>query len=233
MYILFLFNILDLAPNTLYEFKMQFINKSGISDWSPPSHRAKTNRAEVPEVSKEPEIVEIMDQVVQISLHVPPQGGAPITSFTIEMRDLDEIGELRTEKHVVRDKKELLSRPLVFIEDLKKGGSFQFRSRAENIVGAGEFSLWSIEANTPEEVKIKKSRADASQFIEDIAKIEPIVEDKKKDDKKNKKNKKNNKKDDNSSISSSKSISSIGTIQTTNDGGDGMNINKPPSSSFN
>jgi hypothetical protein len=210
---------------------MQYINKSGISDWSPPSHRAKTNRAEVPEVSKDPEIVEVMDQVVQIALHVPPQGGAPITSFTIEMRDLDEIGELRTEKHVVRDKKELLSRPLVFIEDLKKGGSFQFRSRAENIVGSGEFSLWSIEANTPEEVKSKKTRADGVQSIEDVAKIEPVVDEKNKKNKKDKKDKKN-KKDDNSSISSSKSMSSISTTQTTNDDGDAMKINKPPSSSF-
>jgi len=144
------FSLHNLDPDTVYETRVCFHNLSGVSVYSMPSHRAKTNRAEVPGQSMPPRLHQIGETSCVIILDVPGQGGAPIVSFTVEQRDMNEGGLVKEFPYVVTDKYELLEGPHIELKELTPGSSYQFKSRAENIVGKGPFSLWCDEIELPE-----------------------------------------------------------------------------------
>ena len=164
----------QLKPNTVYEFRLQYVNESGSSQFSLPSHRAKTNRAEVPAVSLPPKTQEISAKSVVLSLHVPPQGGAPITSFTIEYRDID-FSTIKQEILKLKEGTVLTERPLMTIYSLRPGGTYQFKSRAENLVGAGDFSVWGDDVVMPEEDrKVENLKAEAMKNMASASSVTAI-----------------------------------------------------------
>jgi len=154
----------QLKPNTVYEFRLQYVNEAGSSQFSLPSHRAKTNRAEVPAVSLPPITHEILAKSVVLSLHVPQQGGAPINCFTIEYRDVD-YSTVKQEIFKLKDGTVVTERPLMTIYSLRPGGTYQFKSRAENLVGAGDFSVWGDDVVMPELSKADSLKTEAMKNL--------------------------------------------------------------------
>ena len=149
----FRFKMLDCPADTVFEFRICYRNDAGISVYSPPSHRAKTNRAEVPHMSDSPKIVEALNESILVELHVPQQGGSPITEFVVEMKDISGEDGLREELYDVKDSHELAHKsPQIRFKNVRPGGIYYIRSRAGNIIGLGEWSVWSDEVLMPETV---------------------------------------------------------------------------------
>ena len=153
----FRFKMLDCPADTVFEFRICYRNESGMSVYSPPSHRAKTNRAEVPHISDPPKIVEAYNESILVELHVPQQGGSPITEFVIEMKDISGEDGLREELYSVKDAHDLTHKnPQIRFIHVRPGGIYYVRARAGNIIGLGDWSVWSDEILMPETVAVDK-----------------------------------------------------------------------------
>ena len=105
--------------------------------------RAKTNKAQLPGTCEIPKVATLAFDFVIMRLNLPAPGGAPLRMFTLEVMDLDE-NETRTVKHV-RNAADDGTTVLIRVPNLRPGGSFMFRVRAETEVGAGAFSDWTSE----------------------------------------------------------------------------------------
>eukprot|EP01032_Pedospumella_encystans_P012810 gene12810-14791_t len=137
------FTVENLAQNRLNEFRVCFVNDAGKSEWSQPSHRAKTNKAQLPAKCATPTIHSMGPDSITLHLLVPAEGGAPIRLFCLEVMDLDA-NETRVIKHT-RNAQDAGESLMARIPSLKPGGAFIFRARAESDVGNGEFSEWTEE----------------------------------------------------------------------------------------
>jgi hypothetical protein len=151
----------------VYQFRVRFKNDADYSDWSAPSHKVKTNKAEPPEVCISPTLAKALmagDTAVILTIAFPPPGGAPISAFTIEYRDVDLNITLTQHLNLGPDRGDppyqniVLAKPPPTIEvtvaGLRSCGFFQFRVRAENKVGPGEYSAWGDEVEIPSDYVI-------------------------------------------------------------------------------
>ncbi|KAJ1439186.1 hypothetical protein B484DRAFT_415959, partial [Ochromonadaceae sp. CCMP2298] len=155
---------LDLQQDTLYEFRVRLLNAAGFSPFSQPSHRAKTNRALVPAACAAPACLSVGFDYVILRIEVPAEGGSAVKMFTVEVLDLDaqadaaetaaEAGEVEEgdEARIVLLKRHSSDREREMqcrVPDLRAGGIYVFRVRAESLVGVGGFSEWSGEVQLP------------------------------------------------------------------------------------
>lgn len=139
------FTMDGLLADTVYEFRICFVNKAGKSPYSGPSYRAKTNRADPPGTCATPEISMVLASSVTLLVPRPTHGGSEILAYTVEARDLDSSLVLET-RHQAR----LGTAPfLCQIKDLQAKTTYQFRIRAESLVANGEYSFWSEEVELP------------------------------------------------------------------------------------
>jgi hypothetical protein len=111
--------------------------------FSQPSHRAKTNKAMLPNQCDVPVVATLGVDFVIMRVTVPSAGGAPIKTFSLEVIDLDENDTrvVQTSRNASDQEPTILIRATA----LKPGGSFIFRVRAESEVGLGAFSEWTAE----------------------------------------------------------------------------------------
>ena len=104
----------------------------------------------MPGVCELPTITTLAVDFVTLMVSVPSAGGAAIKMFTVEIIDLDE-NDTRIVKHS-RNASDQERSIMIRVPNLKPGGSFIFRVRAESEVGWGPFSEWTkeIKLNMPE-----------------------------------------------------------------------------------
>lgn len=155
------FTIPGLAQNRLYEFRVQFVNDAGASPFSQPSHRAKTNKALLPNPCEVPTVAGMGVDYLTLTFLLPHEGGSPIRVFTLEVMDLDE-NETRVVKHT-RNASDEEATVRVRVPNLRPGGSFIYRVRAESEVGLGPFSDWSKECKL--ELPTMDAKATASAVV--------------------------------------------------------------------
>lgn len=144
------FVVEDLLPDTMYEMRVRFVNGTGPSEFSPPSHRAKTNKASLPKQLDVPEVYNIGQNFVMLELCIPAEGGAPMKQFIVEAMSLDDNSTL-VSKFTRNESDKPMTKVKHRIQGLKSGESYVFRSRAESEVGLGPFSGWTKEVKIPEE----------------------------------------------------------------------------------
>jgi hypothetical protein len=136
----------NLEPNTIYEFRFSYRNESGFSDYSLPSQRAKTNKADTPQQPMVPKILQYSNRNINMELIIPYPGGAPIHQIDIEMQDVDRLifsTESFSYNSLILDENNC--KTTVTINDLRPGTFYLFRMRAVNRVGPGNFSEWTDE----------------------------------------------------------------------------------------
>lgn len=141
------FSVGDLTSNTLYEFRVQFVNIAGTSDYSQPSHRAKTNKAALPGDCSPPVVVRIGENFCVLEAILPTEGGARIKYLNVEVVDLDGDG-VRIER-LSRDNLDNDGTVTCRIPNLKPGACYIFRCQAESPVGCGVYSSFSPEIQLP------------------------------------------------------------------------------------
>ncbi len=134
----------------MYEMRVRFVNGAGPSDYSQPSHRAKTNKASLPKQLEVPEIYNVGDNFVMLEVGIPVEGGAPIKYFILEAMSLDD-NSTQVCKFTRNETDKSLTKVKYRIQGLKGGDSYVFRGRAESAVGLGSFSGWTEEVKIPEE----------------------------------------------------------------------------------
>ena len=154
------FPVEDLLPNQVYEFRVAFRNVNGLSQYTPPSHRAKTNRAEAPKQCIPPTVLHFASSSAQLLLQIPSPGGAPVTELIVETRNLDTNEVARDsftrEKDALKDQK-------IIIAGLIPGGYYHFRAQAVNLVGMGMFSPWCKEIQLPKPLAGESADAAVAQ----------------------------------------------------------------------
>lgn len=138
----------NLESNTVYEFRIAFRNATGLSLYSIPSLRAKTNKAEAPKIPLPPRIASILPSAVHLLLDIPAPGGSPVTHLVVEAREM-EANVTTTERFV---KTSTSKEQSIYLANLRSTKSYVFRSRADNLVGAGEYSVWTDEVELPKAV---------------------------------------------------------------------------------
>jgi hypothetical protein len=141
------FTVGELVSNILYEFRVQFVNIAGTSDYSQPSHRAKTNKAALPGDCDPPVVVRIGENFCVLEAVLPAEGGARIKYLNVEVVDLDGDG-VRIER-LSRDNLDNDGTVTCRIQNLKPGACYVFRCQAESPVGCGAYSNFSPEIQLP------------------------------------------------------------------------------------
>jgi hypothetical protein len=147
------FKMRNLDDNVVYQFRIRFKNDADYSEYSDPSHKVKTNKAEPPSQCSPPSVARPLmagDTSILLSLPFPSSpGGAPITSFWLEYRDVDL--NITLSQGVSMQDRPLGSQGSIdmLISSLRPTGFYQFRVRAENLVGPGQYSEWSDEIEMP------------------------------------------------------------------------------------
>lgn len=139
----------NLQQDTMYEARVRFFNNSGPSEYSPPSHRAKTNKAALPAACEVPIVLQLGASFILIEMKVPHEGGSPVRYFHVEDLDLDQ----NATNHLRCSRNELdTSDTITFrISNLMVNTSHILRCRAESAVGLGPFSPWTTEITLLEE----------------------------------------------------------------------------------
>lgn len=134
-----------LEAGTIYEFRVAFQNAVGLSEWSIPSRRAKTNRDAAPAEGRPPVFQLISATYVDLLVDVPNQGGAPIDEFIIESRDVAR-NVIKATVHPYDGENSKYR-----IIGLTAGSMVQFRARAINRIGEGPSSHWTGEMRLPDD----------------------------------------------------------------------------------
>lgn len=118
---------------------------AGLGTTSGQSHRAKTKQAFPPSKCRVPQATSIFPTSFVLEIIPPFPGGAPIFAMDVELRSISEssVRVFRQDRGLETD---LIRFP---ITGLSPGETYQYRVRAENAVGVGEFSLWSDELELP------------------------------------------------------------------------------------
>ena len=65
-----LMKFINLLPDTIFEFRVAYRNQRGLSEYSLPSRRAKTNRARLPGLSAPPSLTNPL-ALLHLHLHTP------------------------------------------------------------------------------------------------------------------------------------------------------------------
>jgi len=146
------FSVSNLNPDTMYEFRVRFINAAGKSEFCLPSHRAKTNSASPPGVCGPPVVTDISFDFVQLQITVPSEGGSHIHCFEVEALNLDENSSSTssTSTHRISRNESDISKIFVCrVSGLTPQCAYMFRCRAESAVGtSASFSDWTAEVQT-------------------------------------------------------------------------------------
>lgn len=138
----------DLLPDTMYEVRVRFVNGAGKSEFSQPSHRAKTNKASLPETCAAPSVDKVGEGFVVLAVTIPPEGGAPVKHFHLEGMSLDDNSTVAAK--VTRSDTDVSGDVALYrLASLKLGNSYVFRVKAESAVGFGQFSGWTKEILIP------------------------------------------------------------------------------------
>ena len=138
----------DLRDDTVYEFKVSYSNDTGISSYSDPSHRAKTNKANPPEpptVFTPTDILPVIRDapekgVVIFRATFERHGGAHISQYIIDVRNIDidkeeqaagispDDSQAYHQVFFYRENHFASMKDLVFrVQDLLPGNTYQFR----------------------------------------------------------------------------------------------------------
>lgn len=142
----------------MYEIRVRFINGAGKSEFSQPSHRAKTNKASLPETCAAPTVDKIGENYVVLAITIPPEGGAPVKHFHLDGMSLDDNSTVSVK--VTRSDSDVSGDVALYrLGGLKPGDSYVFRVKAESAVGFGSFSTWTRETQIPAPDDGRKSGA--------------------------------------------------------------------------
>jgi hypothetical protein len=154
----------NLLPDTIYEFRVAYRSASGLSEYSLPSRRAKTNRARLPGKSKPPGILSFTCTEVTLLLDLPSPGGEPITHLTVESKDTqkgfsrEDRYEFKPPQRVNHEGVELTDRVMqkltekaltVTVKDLVPMTYYQLRAKAESVCGFGAYSEFTEPVKLP------------------------------------------------------------------------------------
>lgn len=140
----------------MYEVRVRFVNAAGKSEFSQPSHRAKTNRASLPETCDAPVVDKIGENYVVVAVKLPPEEGAPVKHFHLEGMSLDDNSTVANK--VTRSDTDVSGDIALYrVTGLKPGDTYVFRVKAESAVGFGQFSPWTKETLIPALEEGKKS----------------------------------------------------------------------------
>ena len=146
-----------LLPDTIYEFRVAYKNACGLSEYSLPSRRAKTNRARFPAKPQPPTVVHLGtdEATVLLDFSLEDQGSEPVTHFVIEGKDTakgfsrEDRVEFKYPPRVNNEGVELndkafakaVERALTYVvKDLVSLTFYQFRARGESLCGLGPWS---------------------------------------------------------------------------------------------
>jgi len=135
--------MVDLEPNTLYEFRVAGRNSEGMGPYSIPSLRCKTKKDSAPGKARVPTLIEVKSSYVVLQIDVPPAGGGPIEHFLIDIKASDK-NEIETRLFKFIDGKNEFR-----ISGLKAESAVQFRSKAANRIGEGPSTEWTGELKLP------------------------------------------------------------------------------------
>lgn len=131
----------------MYEIRVRFVNVAGVSQFSTPSHRAKTNKALPPDPCTVPTIVSFGKSYVILEISIPKEGGCPIRLFTIEILNLEE--NITTVSNHSFSEPDFEDKIRYRIQGLVSNNSYIFRCKGESEVGPGGFSPWTQEVKLP------------------------------------------------------------------------------------
>lgn len=136
--------MVNLQSNTLYEFRVSYENLTGRSDYSIPSQRAKTRKAQVPDRMRPPRYIDVMPSYVNLSFIHPPNGGDDILFFIIKLENVDQNTTqlFRVLPHATEHR----------IESLLPGGKYKVCIVAQNNIGEGDYSNWTQIVTLPKDI---------------------------------------------------------------------------------
>lgn len=135
--------MVDLEPNTLYEFRVAGRNTEGMGQYSIPSLRCKTRKDSAPGKARTPNLMEVKPNYVVLHIDIPPAGGAVIEHFMVDIKASDK-NEIETRLFKFIDGKSEFR-----ISGLNADTLVQFRSRAVNRIGEGPSTPWTGELKLP------------------------------------------------------------------------------------
>lgn len=162
-----IFTISSLKPYTVYQFRCAAINAHGQSDWSLPSFRIRTCKAQSPAAPQHPRISEVHPASVHLIWIMPDHKGSPIIGHTLELkrlrREQPKIAMTRLSQEAMfldthemprttttdRETDGIVSsldigyRNKYEAENLEPSAKYIFRVAAYNGEGQGDWSCWS------------------------------------------------------------------------------------------
>jgi hypothetical protein len=162
-----IFTISSLKPYTVYQFRCAAINAHGQSDWSLPSFRIRTCKAQSPAAPQHPRISEVHPASVHLIWIMPDHKGSPIIGHTLELKRLRreqpkmamtrlsqeamflDTHEMPRTTTMDRETDGIVSsldigyRNKYEAENLEPSAKYIFRVAAYNGEGQGDWSCWS------------------------------------------------------------------------------------------
>jgi len=162
-----IFTISSLKPYTVYQFRCAAINAHGQSDWSLPSFRIRTCKAQSPAAPQHPRISEVHPASVHLIWIMPDHKGSPIIGHTLELKRLRreqpkmamtrlsqeamflDTHEMPRTTTMDRETDGIVSsldigyRNKYEAENLEPSAKYIFRVAAYNDEGQGDWSCWS------------------------------------------------------------------------------------------
>jgi len=162
-----IFTISSLKPYTVYQFRCAAINAHGQSDWSLPSFRIRTCKAQSPAAPQHPRISEVHPASVHLIWIMPDHKGSPIIGHTLELKrlrreqpkmamtrlsqeamflDTHEMPRTTTtdrETDGIVSSLDIGYRNKYEAENLEPSAKYIFRVAAYNGEGQGDWSCWS------------------------------------------------------------------------------------------
>ena len=150
-----------LEPYTVYQFRCAAINAHGQSDWSLPSFRIRTCKAQPPAAPQHPRVAEVHPASVHLIWIAPDPKGCPIIGHALELKRLrrevaflDTHEMLQTERNDAASNTDRETDGIVSsldigytnkyeAENLEPPAKYIFRVAAYNGKGQGDWSCWS------------------------------------------------------------------------------------------
>ena len=156
-----IYTISPLKPYTVYQFRCAAINAHGQSDWSLPSFRIRTCKAQPPAAPQHPRVAEVHPASVHLIWIAPDPKGCPIIGHALELKRLrrevaflDTHEMLQTERNDAASNTDRETDGIVSsldigytnkyeAENLEPSAKYIFRVAAYNGKGQGDWSCWS------------------------------------------------------------------------------------------
>lgn len=131
------FNLNNLAPDSVYQFRCAAVNAHGASDWSLPSFRGRTLVARPPLAPSKPRLEAAFANFCDLVWGEAQTNGAPVTGHLLELIKRHRVADMRSTREVgylPRCRLDHLEpQPLVYVA----------RIAALSDAGQGPFSQWS------------------------------------------------------------------------------------------